>query len=67
MIVNITSINSLMESFHDNFNGILFWMHNRKETKDAGVICFMEKNIELLWNDSIKKLMEVMLTIRLLS
>ena len=40
MIVNITAINSLMESFHDDFNGILFWMHDGKETKDTGVICY---------------------------
>jgi hypothetical protein len=40
MIVNITAIDSLMESFHDDFNEILFWMHNGKETKDTGVICY---------------------------
>ena len=38
LIVNITSTNFLMESFHYNFHGILIWFFNGKENQEAGII-----------------------------
>ena len=55
---------SLMESFHDIIYCFLFWNLNEKENKKLGTICFVlrvpEKN-KVLWNDSIKKVLEGML------